>query len=176
MKNFKSPDLNAPRYRRRRLGLLNNKTFKKFKEEYPAYKNVENAKLKKIITTYNKRIWKAVIEHRDGVELPNSLGYLFIGTCEPNNKKKKNYNYALSSKYNKPVQLKNWETDGNICKIFYTNWSAKYRFKFRELWKFEAVRDFKRGVSKAYPENWTKYIFVKTKYRVAHLFKSKKKE
>ncbi|NQY43541.1 MAG: hypothetical protein HRT87_09390 [Legionellales bacterium] len=172
MKKFKAPDLNAPRYREKRLGLLNKKTYNDFKEKYPAYKDVDNAKLKKIITIFNKKLWKAVIEYRDGVELPNSLGYLFIGTCEPS--KNNNYNYALSAKHGKPLQQRNWETDGNIGKIFYTNWSAKYRFKFRELWRFEATRDFKRAVAKSYPNNWTKYIFVKTKYRVAHLFKRNK--
>ena len=59
---------------------------------------------------------------------------------------------------------RNWETDGNIGKIFYTNWSAKYKFKNREFWKFEAVRDFKRSIAKEYPENWTKYIKMKNEF------------
>ena len=172
MRKFKAPDLNAPRYREKRLGLLNAKVYKEFKEKHPAYKNVDNTKLKKIITMFHENLWNGVIEHRDGVELPNSLGYLFIGTCEPS--KSNNYNFALSVKHGKGLQQRNWETDGNIGKIFYTNWSAKYRFKFRDLWRFEATRKFKRTVAKTYPDNWTKYIFIKTKYRVAHLFKTKK--
>jgi hypothetical protein len=166
--NFKKPDLNAPRYREHRLGLLNAETIKEFKEKKPLYSNIDNEKLKKIIKLYNVKLWKAVIEYRDGVELPDSLGYLFIGTCSSS--KTVNTNYKLSNEYGKVLQNKNWETDGNLGKIFYTNWSTKYRFKNRELWRFVACRQFKRAVAKDYPSNWTKYVTMKNKYRVAHLY------
>jgi len=166
--NFRKPDLNAPRYREKRLGLLNIEVIRKFKDKYPHYENIDNDKLKDIIKLYNNRLWKGVIENRDGVELPDSLGYLFIGTCSPS--KTVNTNYALSKEYGKVLQNKNWETDGNIGKIFYTNWSTKYRFKNREFWRFKACRKFKRSVAKAYPDNWNKYRVMKNKYRIAHLF------
>jgi hypothetical protein len=76
--NFKKPNLKGPRYRAKRLGLLNAKTIKEFKEKNPLYSDIDNNKLKNIIKTYNVRLWKAVIDNRDGVELPDSLGYLFI--------------------------------------------------------------------------------------------------
>ena len=161
--NFKKPDLTAPRYREKRLGLLNEETIKEFKEKKPLYSNIDNDKLKKIIKLYNVKLWKAVIEFRDGVELPDSLGYLFIGTCSAS--KTINTNYKLSNQYGKVLQ-----TDGNLGKIFYTNWSTKYRYKNRELWRFVACREFKRAVAKEYPENWTKYVTMKNKYRVAHLY------
>jgi len=170
--NFKKPDLNAPRFRDKKLGLLNKKTILEFKDKYPMYNNIDDNKLKKIIRLYNKRLWEAVIANRDGIELPHSLGYIFIGTCPP--AKSVNANYALSKQYGKLIQNRNWETDGNIGKIFYSNWSTKYRFKYRQLWRFEAVRDFKRTVAKEYPKNWTRYIFIKNKYRVANLYKKEK--
>ena len=166
--NFKKPDLKAPRYREKRLGLLNEDTIKEFKEKKPLYSKIDNVKLKKIIKLYNVKLWNEVINSRDGVELPDSLGYLFIGTCKPS--KTVNTNYALSKQYGKVLQNKNWETDGNIGKIFYTNYSTKYRFKNRELWHFVACRDFKRSVAKQYPINWTKYVVMQNKYRVAHLY------
>ena len=172
--NFKRPDLNAPRYREKRLGFLNKHLIKEFKNKYPLYANIDNEKLKTIIRIYNKRLWHGVIEYRDGVELPDSLGYLFIGTCSPS--KTVNMNYGLSNEYGKALQNRNWETDGNIGKIFYTNWSAKYKFKNREFWKFEAVRDFKRSIAKEYPENWTKYIKMKNEFKVAHLYSEKQDE
>jgi hypothetical protein len=171
MTEFKAPDLNAPRYRDKKLGILNAKTINEFKLKHPMYKNIENSKLKSIIKIFNRKMWEGVIKYRDGVELPESLGFLFIGTCSPS--KSVNTNYALSKQYGKVIQNKNWDTDGNLGKIFYTNWSTKYKFKNRELWKFEAVRDFKRAFSKEYPINWTKYIFMKNKYRVAHLYSPK---
>jgi len=166
--NFKKPNLKAPRYREKRLGLLNKDTIKEFKDKKPLYSEIDNVKLKKIIKIYNKRLWETVIKNRDGVELPDSLGYLFIGTCKPS--KSVNTNYALSKEYGKVLQNKNWDTDGNIGKIFYTNYSTKYRFKNRELWHFLASRDFKRSVAKEYPMSWTKYVVMKNKYRVAHLY------
>ena len=171
--NFKTPNLKAPRYREKRFGLLNSKIFEEFKENHPMYSQIDNNKLKKVITLYNEKLWNGVIENRDGVELPNSLGYLFIGTCPP--AKGVNTDYSLSKQYGKVLQNKNWDTDGNIGKIFYTNYSTKYRFKNRELWQFTAVRKFKRTVAKKYPENWTKYIVMQNKGRVTDLYKKELK-
>ena len=116
--NFKQPDLNAPRYREKVYSFLNKETFNEFKEKYPAYSNIDNEKLRSIIKIFNTRIWNAAIDNRDGIELPKSLGYLFIGTCKP--PKSVNMDYALSKKYGKALQNENWETDGHLGKIFYT--------------------------------------------------------
>ena len=169
--NFKKPDLNAPRYREKVLSILNIETLKEFKDKYPAYKNIDNEKLKNVIKFFNEKIWQEVIENRDGVELPYSLGYLFIGTCPA--AKTVNTDYALSKKYGKVLQNKNWETDGKVAKIFYTNYTTKYRFKNRELWQFTAVRQFKRAVAKTYPKKWKKYIIMNNHKKVAHMYKKK---
>jgi hypothetical protein len=169
--NFKQPNLNAPRYREKVFSILNTETLKEFKDKYPIYKEINNNKLKKIIRLFNEKIWKEVIENRNGVELPDSLGYLFIGTCPA--AKSVNTNYALSKQYGKVLQNKNWETDGKVAKIFYTNYSTKYRFRNRELWQFKAVRQFKRAVAKSYPKKWTKYIIMDNKKRVAEMYKNK---
>mgnify|MGYP003135320172 FL=1 len=171
LSNFKKPNLNAPRYRDKVLGLLNADLINEFKEKNPIYLNIDNNKLKNIIKLFNERIWKEVIENRDGVELPDSLGYIFIGTCPA--AKSVNTDYALSKKYGKVLQNKNWQTDGKVAKIFYTNYSTKYRFKNRELWQFTAVRQFKRSVAKTYPEKWNKYIKMETKKRVADMYRKK---
>ena len=169
--NFKKPNLNAPRYRNKVLSILNAETLKEFKDKYPAYKNIDNEKLKNVIKFFNEKIWKEVIENRDGVELPYSLGYLFIGTCPA--AKSVNTDYALSRKYGKVLQNKNWDTDGKVAKIFYTNYTTKYRFRNRELWQFTAVRQFKRAVAKTYPKKWTKYIIMSNNKKVAHMYKKR---
>lgn len=166
--NFKKPDLNAPRYREKIITLLNKDTYDSFKEKYPAFKNVDNKILKKIITIFNKKIWENVIKNRDGVELPSSLGYLFIGTCKPASTL--NINYSLSKKYGKVLTNQNWETDGNLGKIFYTNYSTKYRFRNREMWRFQAHRDFKRSVAKEYPKNWNMYMKMNPNSKVSHIY------
>ena len=169
--NFKAPDLNAPRYREKVLSLLNSELIKEFKDKYPIYANIVNSKLKKIIRLYNTKLWEEVINSREGVELPDSLGYLFIGTCPA--AKSVNTNYSLSKEYGKVLQNRNLKTDGKIAKIFYTNLPTKYRFRNRELWQFKAVRQFKRAVAKTYPEQWPKYVVMESKKRVAHMYKNK---
>ena len=166
--NFNKPNLKAPRYRAKRITLLNKTTYNEFKERYPMFSKVDNKTLRKIIKAFNTKIWENVIENRDGVELPDSLGYLFIGTCKP--AKNVNMNYSLSNKYGKVLQNQNWETDGNLAKIFYTNYSTKYKFRNREMWRFEAYRDFKRSVAKTYPDNWTMYINMTDKSKVSQLY------
>ena len=169
--NFKAPNLNAPRYREKVLSLLNIDLINEFKDKYPIYANIDKDKLKNIIKLYNKKLWEEVIDNRSGVELPDSLGYLFIGTCPT--AKSVNTNYALSKQYGKVLQNMNLNTDGKLAKIFYTNLSTKYRFKNRELWQFKAVRQFKRAVAETYPKQWSKYIVMENRKRVAEMYKNK---
>jgi len=171
---YKIPNIKGPRYRKTRLNILEYSRLKKFKELNPIYKNIKNSKLKKIIKLFNEKIWANVIECRDGVELPESLGYIFIATCNSNNPK--NINYNLSQIYNKPLLNRNWETDGHIAKIVYTNFSVKYKFKNRDLWKFEACRNFKRTLSKHYPQNWTKYIVLNKDISISRIINQKYNE
>ena len=81
----------------------------------------------------------------------------------------------IQKQYGKLIQNKNWDTDGHVGKILYTNYSPKYKFKTRELWQFTAVRQFKRAVAKFYPKNWKKFVTMKTKIRVTDMYKNKKK-
>ena len=46
------------------------------------YSSVSNDKLK-VIKSFNGKVWEGVIDNRNGIELPESLGYLFIGSCPP---------------------------------------------------------------------------------------------
>ena len=51
MKEFKKPDLAAPRYRPKAHNLLTNDFFKTFKTKFPKYKDIDEKELKKIIKT-----------------------------------------------------------------------------------------------------------------------------
>ena len=158
MKEFKKPDVKAPRFRPEVHNVLNKEFFDKFKEKYPKYKGIDNTLLKSIIKTYNNTLYQTVIEKRDGIQLPETIGWLFIGTCEQS--KKQNVDFAKSHKYGVTVTNNNWETDGKLAKIFFTSYAPKHKMKNREFWGFTACRDFKRSVAKAYPENWNMYLVV----------------
>jgi len=172
-KQYKKPDLNAPRYRPKKLNLTNTDFYNKFINDNPKYSNIDIKTFKDIIKTFNGKIWETVVKERDGVELPEQLGYVFIGTCP---RKKSNVDFKKSEHYGVVLQNQNWESDQYIAKIFYTNFETKYRFKHHELWGFKGVRDFTRMVGQVYPKEWKKYIQVDNKLKISRLFRSHKFE
>ena len=156
MREFKKPDVTAPRFRPETKNVLSKEFFNLFKEKYPKYKELDNKDLRKIIKKFNQVVFQTVIENRDGVQLPEQIGWLFIGTCQQS--KKENVDYAKSLKYGVRVTNKNWDSDGKLAKIFFSNHALKHKIKNREFWSFVACREFKRSVAKQYPENWQMYV------------------
>jgi hypothetical protein len=168
MKEFKKPDVKAPRFRPDIYNVLNKEFFKKFKEKHTKYKNIDDGLLKNIVKNFNNTVYKTVIDKRDGVQLPETIGWLFIGTCQES--KKQNIDFAKSNKYGVTVTNRNWESDGKLAKIFFTSHAPKHKMKNREFWSFVACREFKRAVAKSYPENWNMYVVVDatTKLRLTY--------
>lgn len=167
-KSYKKPDLKAPRYRPKKLNLLNVSIYNKFIDENPYLETICLDKFKEIVKVFNGKIWGSVIENRDGVELPEQLGYIFIGTCP---RKKSNVDFNKSQLYGVKIQNQNWESDQYIAKIFYTSYENKYKFRNHELWGFTGVRDFKRTVGQTYPKEWKKYLMVDNMVRVSRIFR-----
>jgi hypothetical protein len=147
---------------------VNKELFEMFKKRYPKYKKVDNKLLKTIIKKFNTTVYQTVIDKRDGVQLPETIGWLFIGTCQQS--KKQNIDYAKSNKYGMAVSNKNWETDGKLAKIFFSSYAPKHKMRNKEFWGFTASREFKRSVAKTYPENWNIYVVVDatTKLRLTY--------
>jgi hypothetical protein len=168
MRGYKAPDLHASRLRIKPKRILTKDFIAEFKEKHSEFSTLDDKTIKKIVMKFNENIWKEVIEYRDGVELPESLGYLFIGTCTFN--RDTNVNYGLSVKYGKEIKNRNLESDSKLAKIFYTNYQTKYKFANRELWGFQSVRQFKRSVAKEYPVSWQKYIVVDSYKKVSEMF------
>jgi hypothetical protein len=161
MKEFKKPDLKAPRFRPSVYNLLNKEFFESFRDRYPKYKDADDNVLKNIIKLFNQTMWQTAIDNRDGVQIPEQIGWLFIGTCQQS--KKNNIDFAKSKQYGIAVTNKNWATDGKLAKIFFSNFAPKHKIRNREFWMFVGCRDFKRAVAKAYPENWQMYIVADPK-------------
>lgn len=170
MREFNKPNVNASRYRPQVSTILDKEFFENFKQTYHKYKNLDNKVIRKMIKKFNQLLCQTVIDTRDGVQLPEQLGWIFIGTCQKS--KKKNIDYGKSQKYGVSVSNKNWETDGKLAKIFLSNYAPKLKMKNREFWGFTACRDFKRAVAKAYPENWNMYVEVTPKYKIDKVYNS----
>jgi hypothetical protein len=173
METIKQPDLNAPRFRPTRTALLNLSFFRKFRRKHPQYKEYTDPQLRAIINEHSTLMWNTAVDNRDGIELPENLGFVFIGTCTPS-KTKHNTDYATSLTYNKRLKHRNFESDNYIAKIFYTNYAAKYKFRNRELWQLKGERDFTRTVSEKYPENWNRYVKVESFELINRLYRKSK--
>ena len=175
MKSIRKPDLNAPRFRNKASTLMVLDTLEKFKEKYPKYQHITMATFKKIIMTFNGNLTEGIIENRNGVQLPDGLGYIFMGSCPK--AKKENINYKKSLEFGIRTNHKNWDSDNRLLKIFYTNRTSKYPFRNKQVWAFQAVRQFKRAASAAFVEDWTKYIEVTATQKVSGIFdRYRKKE
>lgn len=168
MREFRKPDLNAPRYRAQRQDVLNQKFYKSFREANPKFAHLTDKDIRTIVKEVNGKIWETVIEERSGVELPEQLGYVFIGSCPA--PKKDNPNYHVSKQLEKVIQHRNWESDQYLAKIFYTNAASKYRFQFSNLWGLSPVRQFSRMVAETYPDNFNKYLVVDDYKRINAVF------
>lgn len=167
---YRKPNLNAPRFRPRKLNLTNEDAYKRFLKDNPKY-SLSLQEFKRIITCFHGKIWQHAIDNRSGIELPEQMGYIFIGSCP---RKKSNVDFGTSNKLGVKVQFQNWDSDAHVGKIFYTNYESKYRFRHHDLWGFEAVRDFKRTMGKVYPEQWKRYVVMDNMFRASRLFRSLK--
>jgi hypothetical protein len=162
--------LKAPRFRAKRLNLLNAAFYDAFREENPKFDYLTDKDIKKIISAVNGKTWQTVIDERDGVELPEQLGYIFIGSCPA---KKVNNDYKTSSELQQLIQHRNWKSDSYLAKIFYTNYGSKYKFAFSRLWGFKPARQFSRSVGQTYPDQYLKYLVVDNKQYINEMFKKR---
>lgn len=168
MKEFNKPDVKAPRFRPKAYNVFNKEFFDEFKKKYPKYDKLSPTDIRNIVQSYNRLMFQTVIDKRDGVQFPENIGWLFIGTCQQS--VKQNVDYGKSHKYGMTVTNKNWDTDGKLAKIFYTSYALKHKMKNREYWSFVACREFKRTVAKTYPENWNMYIMVEPKRKIRETY------
>lgn len=169
---YKKVDKTAPRFRPSSATLLTSEFYNRFYKKHPEYRKYSKAVLKTVIKTFNGFLQQGVIDNRDGVELPESLGYVFLGSCKP--PIKENLNHQKSGELGVPVVNRNLNSDSYLAKLFYTNYEQKYRFKNRDLWKFKGCRKFTNSVSEAYVEKWPNYIVVENYVKISSLYRESK--
>lgn len=174
MTAFRKPDLSAPRFRAKTTNVLNKKLFERFIKKYPAYADsLDLHQFREIVVEYNGLLWKEVINSREGVELPESLGYLLIAKCD--RPKGNNTDFAMSVHYGQKVNHSNWDSDNYLAKICYSNYSLKYRFADRELWSFSPVKQFRSTVSSSFAELYNKYVHLDSSTKLSRLYNTYKK-
>jgi hypothetical protein len=169
MKTANRPNLNAPRFRKTTEGTLNAQFITAIRAKLPYCKDMSPEQIKAVVLAFNGNVWASVIDKRDGVELPEQLGHIFIGSCPA---KKSNVDFKASADYMQVIQHRNWESDEYLAKIFYTTYGTKYRFKNHELWGFTATRAFTRTVGKTYPIKWRQYLEVDPKVKISRMYRN----
>jgi hypothetical protein len=174
MKTFNKPNLNAPRFRPKRVTVLNRETYSRFLKRYPEYKHLTLADFKKIITTFNEKLQEGIIDNRDGFELPDGLGFIFMGSCPPAHKQ--NIDVQKSLQYGVVAGHRNWDSDNRLLKIFYTNWPSKYPFQNKQVWSFKANKPFRKAASEAFKKYWSKYIVVDNTKKISEMFKKMRRD
>ena len=159
---FKAPNINGPRFRRKCKSLLTLELFENFKKAHPTHV-ITYEQFKSIILKCSYKMWNAVINERDGIELPIG-GVVFIGSTKIY--KRNNYDIIASIKANAPIKHRNYETDGFVGKIYYTRRIAKVSSRDVNMWGFTGHRDFKRAMAKIYPKTWQKFSSLASPHRV----------
>lgn len=172
-KQFNKPDLHAPRFRPKRTNILNKALFNDFLEKFPEYNGITLEQFKSIIHTFNEELYNGIIQNRDGVELPEGLGFVFMGTCP--SAKKQNIDIKKSIEYGVAATHQNWDSDHNLLKIFYTNHTSKYPLLHKQVWAFKAVKQFRKAASDAYKEQWPRYIVVDPMQKISAMFTKMRK-
>lgn len=155
---MQEPDLNAPRFRETYVEVLDrfkiNEFLDKYKNVHPEMASYDILKVRNIIRTFNKNLYNLVIDTREGVELPNNIGCIFITVVKP----KKNFiNYKESIGKKKPIYFTNNKTDGYLADVVFSTKDNRYHFKNHEIWQFNTARDFKRDLCKRFPLTWNNY-------------------
>jgi hypothetical protein len=155
---IKPIDRTAPRFRKTsgRYCVISRELFKRYKEKYPesrlTYKDFSGFLLEHV-----ELITEEVCSDRDGVKLPYAIGNFFIGACKP---KSTPIDYKKSQQYGIQVKANNFETNGLLGKIFFTNYAEgkrKYKIANRKVWGFAPARRFKLKVSGSFKKNFQYY-------------------
>lgn len=169
LKPIKTRDRKAPRFRwaSGRYNVLNKNLFNQYKVD------IENpiqdfSLFNKVIREFNNEIKEAVISNRDGVKLPAFMGVLAVCSYKPT--RNPPINWAASEENQVKLKEHNLKTAGLACKLVYSVYSAKYKFRSWALWRFEGNRDFKKRVSEGFIKNYNHYKRMDNKAHVSKMF------
>lgn len=173
LKPIKPVDKKAPRFRwsAGRHVVLNESLFKSYKTEVE--NPIEDFSLfRDVIQDYNEIVKQEVLSNRDGVKLPSMMGIMAVCSYKTGSSSQRPpINWAASSENGVKLKEFNLHTGGLACKIVYSCYTAKYKFRNWALWKFEGNRDFKTKVSKYFEKNYNNYKRLDNKSHVSKMFK-----
>lgn len=168
LEKVKTRDVKAPRFRmsKYRYTVLNKDLYKNYCKA--SKRDISYSLFKNIIEDYNSEICEEVVANRNGVKLPAMMGIMALCSFKP--RKKVPLNWGQIETHGLKIKDLNLETNELVCKIVYSVYSSKYRFKNFHIWRFEGYRGFKTKVSKAFRLNYNIYKRMDNKSRVSKMF------
>lgn len=128
------------------------RTYPQYEEFRPEYPKV----LTNVIKEFHADFIEAVIDNRFGADMPLMCGNFKIVSYKS---KRKFFNYFAFKNTGKYEVFNNNHTNGLSCKVLFTNNGHRYKLKDKMIWAFYPSIKFSRTVSKAFSENYHKYIF-----------------
>lgn len=135
--------------------------FKVFKKKHKKTDIKDFAKAREILKSFHNKVTDIIATEREGFNFMN-MAYIFTVGFYPSEEdlqsKKLYINHNLSNQIDKKVIYSNIETDGKVCKIFFSMDLPKYKFKFRKIWGFTPTRPFKKKVSESFKINHQKFF------------------
>jgi hypothetical protein len=152
---IKENNRKAPRFRRSKGAycVISRELFKRYKDKYPTSR-ITYEEFSGFLLEHIDLLTEEVSTSREGIRLPYSIGSFFVGACRP---KESPLDFKKSLEYGIEVKANNFETDGLIASIFFTNYHGRYKIPNRKVWRFLPARIFKNKVSKRFKENFQYY-------------------
>lgn len=172
LKSIKPNDKTAPRFRwtKGRCLPLTQDLYKQYSKEVE--NPIEDFSLfRDVVEDFSEELKKAAISNRDGVKLPAMMGILAVCSYKPAQNQQHPINWAASTEAGLKLKEYNLHTAGLACKIVYSAYTAKYKFRNWRLWKFEGNRDFKAQVSSNFEKNYKFYKRLDNKSHVSKMFR-----
>ena len=169
MIEFDKADPKGPRVRKNHTKMLTKEFFKALRKKHPYLKNYTDRQIRLVVKSVHAKMREIISETRDGLSLPNELGNIILGACKVDTP----YSPELkrSAELGIVVHHKNWNSNGWICKVCYSSYAAKYRYKNSSLWAFEALKHLKKDVSRAFTKDHKKYIILDYFPRINYYFR-----
>lgn len=170
-------DKKAPRFFKTRLDIADKELVSEFLKEFPQYADMKelqsSQEIKRLTKKCNSAIWKHTIDNRDGIDLPERLGVLFIGG------KTSVYtpvDYGATNKYGTEVLMHNYESNGIIGKVFYSRHSRNHGMTVKTMWTFKPCREYTNAVKDAFRNGLSRrYRRIENKQQLIYLFEERQR-
>lgn len=143
--------------------------FKQLKAQYPELKQYTNGEIRRHIIAYNKCIADTICTHRDGVELPEHMGTVFVGALKSKNPP---IDWTATEKTGKIIYQNSLKSMGYSFIIFYVHSLEKYNFANRGIWKITCTETVTSKVGAAFNKNWKNFISIPSRQHVEGFIKN----